>query len=223
MPVRFNINLSLHKTNTKYSRPCPAQTPCPVCPPAPVPCTATNSVVNPGFEAGGGTLQPWVVSDPTVVVIDSQNGVQDPLGLHSAQFILGPNMLTGWISQNVTVCPSKAYKIYFAVKLLGASANPGVLPTDQGKFIDKSQCNIFVSLSQAGSSTVMGSNLQSGMYTTITTTNSFTTGNVTNANLMISVVCSSAAFGANPTAGQNGYMYFDNINLLPQPLPGVSS
>ncbi|KAF2668802.1 hypothetical protein BT63DRAFT_414760 [Microthyrium microscopicum] len=205
---------------------------CPICPPGPIPCNATQSVVNPGFEALGGSFPPWSLSDPSIILLDSTNGGQDPGGLHSAAFVLSTAKNAAYISQNVTVCPNTMYKVYFQVKrntdaTTSTPGSTGFAPSGASAGI--TQCVIFITLDNAGTYQLQGDATQipaSPMgFNQIITNSTFTTGNTTSAGLMVSAVCSSSAFqvpatvqqGAPPATPIPGTIYFDNIELIPQP------
>jgi hypothetical protein len=146
-------------------------------------------------------------------LIDSQNGEPDALGAHSALVILNTNNIAATLSQRITVCPKSVYKVYIAIKILALGGQ------NTGGLKDNSQCNVFIGIENGGNSTIPGSSLSPGAYTTFTTANTFTTDDHTESKISISINCATGAFTASNQQGgapNNGYFYLDNIQLVPQ-------
>ena len=76
-----------------------------------LPCQYVQPILNPGFEAGGGSYSSWTTNDSSVLSISSlisELNIRNP-GTHSLQLTLSSTHQSAQLSQNLTVCPNVPY------------------------------------------------------------------------------------------------------------------
>jgi hypothetical protein len=168
-------------------------------------CIPKQSVVNPGFEANGGTYSSWNTSDTTVTTITGAvSDIRDTTGYsHALQYTLTSNHLAGTISQVVSICPLTSYNF-----------NVGVY-YDSNVILTPSACSLNLQIGGVASNISLGDPTffaappALGHFVEIPIP--FTTADSTSLDLSVGVGC-TAAFAARAPPP---VIYIDNITIKP--------